>query len=964
MKKLLPLLFVGVFALVVLLLPSLVSAQGIGPGRPNPIQQLQPNQNASSSAQPQPENSSIWVIDPEVTFIGKNAARAGVFLDWTLKNYNWVCVNKVNERQCDDSNNPIAKYWSLIVLYIVVPLLFVVILFTSAIIIITRGKSLTIMRFIPRFVAVVLLIVFSYSLLQFFYQFTDLIQGFFLRSDINKPCPPDCIQQTDLLYVGWKYKTFIGLRLLGDQNAESAFISLLLTKLTALTYFVMVFLLLVRKIILWFFIIVSPIFPILLLFYPVRNTGKIWIGEFFRWLLYAPLFAIFLNGLVYLWKNQIPLVFVNPNIGNASQIVFPTAVNILLGGPRQFVTPTNSVNLVETFALYVVSLIMLWIVILLPWILLQIFLDYASNFAPGDTAVMKTLVNMASNRPSQPGGGGGSQPPSQGGGATLNLPFSKKFSIPKDLQNKPAGEAKEIKIDNATLSNATFNKPAFIPNATVNTVNVATNVPTSTNVPINTAANIPANAEVLTLAKVKLPTMRDIAKYDTALTSRSQTKLQDVAVTTQALISIANPAVSTVDKEQYTEIREKIVEKSQQGNIMASSILNAAKVASQKNTQVSNQQVKESLKQMANPASAPNTNRDKMSRLNNMLQKESSTNNNQIASKILKVSDKTSDKEIESLKNNLSATASSHVSKSVNSAISHDAQATTKIKDVLKQVAAPVSGATAPGAKSAAPQQVTKLRGTLEKASKEGNQLATSILKVNDKTSADEIVALQKKIQEAKAKGEPVATEVAALAEQTAALPTVNRVQTVSKEDYQAVRDMWKQNYQNLEVPQGMAGTRAEWIKDDIASIDETIGLLSSSDQDKVEEGMEQVSNLMPFLMMGGFSQTEIVDYLKAKQDAAKDISQVLTKEEEEQVTVGTKHVAAEGHLEATLEDDEKSPEQKAKEENNAEIKPEGQEKEKQAEDASKTPTVDKEPEDPMDKVEAVENDKNKPENK
>src|SRR5258708_5100036 len=217
---------------------------------------------------------SRWVIDPEVTFIGKNAARAGDFLNWTLKNYNWVCVKPPanGTGQCDNAGNPIEKYWSLIVLYIVVPMLFVVILATSIVIIVTRGKSLTIMRFIPRFIAVVLLIVFSYSLLQFLYQFTDLVQGFFLRVDPTKPCPPTCISDSNLLYVGWGYTDFVGLRLLGDKYAESAFISLLLTKLTALTYFVMVFLLLVRRIILWFFIIVSPIFPILLLYYPVRNT--------------------------------------------------------------------------------------------------------------------------------------------------------------------------------------------------------------------------------------------------------------------------------------------------------------------------------------------------------------------------------------------------------------------------------------------------------------------------------------------------------------------------------------------------------------------------------------------------------------------------------------------------------------------------------------------------------------------
>lgn len=863
MKRLLPVLLLVVFIVTALFMPVLAQAQ-----------------TASASGQ---TANSRWVIDPEVTFIGKNASRAGKFLDWTLQNYAWSCVNQIQPRNdkdaivCDNSNNPIAKYWSLIVLYIVVPLLFIVILATSIVIIITRGKSLTIMKFIPRFIAVVLLIVFSYALLQFFYQFTDLIQGFFLRSNINNPCPPGCISQRDLLYVGWEYETFVGLRLLGDQYAESAFISLLLTKLTALTYFVMVFLLLVRKIILWFFIIVSPIFPILLLYYPVRNTAKIWIGEFFRWLLYAPLFAIFLNGLVYLWKNQIPLTFANPGIG--TQMVFPTAVNILLGGPRQFVTPTNSVNLVETFALYVVSLIMLWIVILLPWILLQIFLDYAQNFAPGDTAVMKTLVNMATTNKQPPAGGGSAQSP---GGAAIALPFAKKFSIPKDLSPGPTGAAKELKIENATVNttSTTFAQPNIIP----------------------TNADVNVNASVLSVANMKLPSMRDIAKYDTALISRDQSKQQEVTRVTQTLERIANPVAvtNTVERNNVTEIREKIVESSKSGNIVASNVMNAANAVNK--TKVSTQQAKESLKQMANPASTSGANREKMSKLNEMLVKESKNTGNkersELASSILKVNDKTSDKEIEKIQSQLSKTANTHMSKSVSAAVNQSATASTQIKSVLSNMANP----SAAPVRATDKQQVTKLKATLEQASKQGNELASSILKVNDKTSAEEMEALQQKIQQAKEKGEPIATEVAKLAQQTHGLPALNRVQNVSKEDYQAVRDMWKQNYANLEVPDGMSGNRADWIKDDIAGIDETIGLLQSTDPDKVQEGMDQVSNILPFLMVGGFSQTEIVDYLKAKQDAAKDVQKTLAIEEEDKVSVSTGAAHAEKAMHATME--------------------------------------------------------------
>ena len=869
MKRLLPIIASFIFVFVVSLSPSISlkadAATCGGPGQ---------------SLCPDTSTDSRWVIDPEVTFIGKNARRSGDFLNWTLQNYNWVCVQQLANGTCNNNNNPIAQYWSLIVLYIVVPMLFFVILITSGVIIVTRGKSLTIMRFIPRFIAVVLLIVFSYSLLQFFYQITDLIQGFFLRVKPSLPCPPNCISDSNLLYVGWSYKDFVGLRLLGDQYAESAFISLLLTKLTALTYFVMVFLLLVRKIILWFFIVVSPIFPILLLYYPVRNTGKIWIGEFFRWLLYAPLFAIFLNGLVYLWSHQIPLVFTNANIGSQAAIEYPTAVNILLGGPGQVVSPTNSVNLVQTFALYVVSLIMLWIVILLPWILLQIFLDYAQNFAPGDTAVMKTLVNIATKG----GGGPGTQPPSGEKGAALSLPFAKRFSIPIDLKPGPTGAAKELNVQGAELK-ATFAQPISVPSANV-------------------------NVQVLNSANIKMPSLRDIARFDVAFTSHEVTKQQEVSRFTQQLVKIANPVAATnaFERNQMSTLRGKLTQQGESGNIMANSLLNAANASTQNVSSLSNQKVKNMLQQMSNPASASPATREKMNQVNQVLQKESTQNNNQLASSILSVNEKTSDKEIQKIKEQLMQSSNTTTSKAVTSALTQTARESSQVQSTIKQVSNLSSVV-----KTADKEHVTKLHDTLEKASKDGNQLATAILSVNEKTSATEIEALQQRIQEAKDKGDSVASEVTETAKttNTTTLPTVNRVQNVSKEDYQAVKDMWKQNYQKLEVPQGMAGSRADWVKDDIASIDETIGLLSSPDADKVQQGMDQVSNLLPFLLVGGFSQTQIVEYLKAKQDAAKEVSKIVAVEDEEKIAVGVakKTATAQQTMSASVETNDESDE-------------------------------------------------------
>jgi hypothetical protein len=1003
----------------------------------------------------------LWVVDPEVTFIGKNAARSGHTLNWTLLNYQWSCVQKSSGSNCDNSDNPLSQFWQRIVFFVVAPMLILVILVTSAVIIITRGKSLTIMRFIPRFIAILVLIAFSYSLLQFLYQFFDLIQGFFLRTDITKPCPPSCIQDSDLLYVGWRYEDFVGLRLLGDYNAESAFMSLLLTKLTALTYFVMVGILLIRKIILWFFIIVSPIFPILLLYYPIRNTGKIWVGEFFRWLLYGPLFAIFLQGLVFMWRfhgvgggGGIPLQFLNPAISDPAKIVYPTAVNILLGGPQQFVTPSNSVNLPETFMLYVVSLIMLWIVILLPWILLQIFLDYAANFAPGGNAAVKKFMNIVSNKMVPPSPAG--YPP-QPGGTTLNLPFTKKtLNIP--IMPMPGGAAKTIIRETQQTGVAT---------------------------PIN-APLVQVSAAVMNLADIPLPTMRDIARYDTALLSNNMNQKEEVLRIEQTLEKIANPvaATSTIERERYTNMRERLTQEGQQGNIIATSIMNAVNSAannqSRKNIQINTTELSSVLQQIANPASTTNlvdrermtslhemlssersennsqlastllsvndrtssneiekireslmqaqqqsnsvassvltqisstqkssenvkelkavlsqianpasvTNsfeREKYTKLHDEMQKESQQNNNQLASSILSVNDKTSEKELEMIKERLNTQASTPVASSVNNAIQ-----TTQIKKTLQQIANPalttntvdrekytklhdqldkeskqnnnqlaqsilqvndkttteelnklreqlyqskessiastvlstVNNAVSqqhqsvkvrsvlqqvanPSTASAVDKEkISRLHEALKKESQNGDQLATSLLAVNERTSTADIQKLQEKLQTAREQGKITAKDVLDIAakENVAQIPATNRIQNVTQEELEDVKKMWRDTYTNLEVPQGIAG-RSEWIKDDIEKINTIIGNLNSGDQNKINEGVQEVSNILPFLLVGGFSQSDIVSYLTVKQEAAKETLQTITTEEETKVTVETKHATASQTMTASIEE-------------------------------------------------------------
>src|SRR3989344_3497072 len=110
-------------------------------------------------------------------------------------------------------------------------------------------------------------------------------------------------------------------------------------------------------------------------------------------------------------------------------------------------------------------------------------------------------------------------------------------------------------------------------------------------------------------------------------------------------------------------------------------------------------------------------------------------------------------------------------------------------------------------------------------------------------------------------------------------LPIVNKVQQVSVEDYEEVRKLWTENYHQLSPPKDLSGQEADretWIKNDIDRVNQAIVLLTSSDQAKVNEGMEMVANILPFLLIGGFSKSEVTAYLKAKMQAGKSVLEEL----------------------------------------------------------------------------------------
>lgn len=847
-----------------------------------------PTPTPSVATAPDPAITGIpddsWVIDKEVTFVGKNAARSGLLLDWTLQDYKWASVSP-------GAQNPLISFW-IIIRNIVYALFILFIIATAFILVTTRGRSLSAKRFLPRFIAIILLVTFSFALIQFLYQITDGIQGFFLRTSQSVVCPPECISQKDLFFWSWKYEDFIGLRKIGDANNESAYISLILTKLSALTYYVMIGILIVRKVILWFFIIVSPIFPLLLLYYPVRNTAKIWIGEFFRWLFYAPLFAVFLAGLVSLWKQNIPMRFLQTGGEN----VYPTAVNILLAGPQQSAAFNNSVNLTDTYALYLVALLMLWVVIILPFILLQIFLDYLSKLSLNEAPGLSQILTMINKRfPPSPSPIAPVPTGPTTTGLARALPFRNRFQMPKET-----GLARQI--------------------------------PTATSVPaqVTRTQSLSNNAEVLKMTNIAVPTMRDIAKFESARLQKDTDKLREITMMRENLEKIANPSIITnsTDKEKFSQIRDSLIKERDQGNQVATSILKAAESLTKSSSEVSTQASKESstlkeiLSSIARPEIINSLEKEKYVELREHIEKESQKGNS-VASSVLTVASSVSQ-----LTTSSSASDTTTVKEIVRqlampSSLSNaqNREQLTNLKDQLikekdsnilaKEVLSTIEKVTSSATKEEKEQQITILKEKLLQEANKGDDLALSLLRLVQKESAGEdIEKLKERLTKAKEQGDPLATTLLdlmaqkeaqknaspATASRPTSLPTTNRIQQVSLDDYEAVKDMWVDNYQNLDVPQSLGEdmTRDQWIIGDMAQIEDTINLLSSSDQESIDKGMEEVSNILPFLLIGGFSQSEITAYLKAKLEAGKEALRLvkLTQSEEDDTLLEVRKTA------------------------------------------------------------------------
>ncbi len=827
-----------------------------------------------------PNVNHLWVEDPEITAQGKADERARQFIYWVLHNSPIDNHPKLYEIWKGSENVTIF----LILLVAAISGLFIIVAKRSE-----YSNKITVWPKVFKVIMVLLYAVFSASIVIALIQISEVSMRFFIEKYGGQ----------DLFNIYFasghsteqNYIDFVGYRDLNLRVQESVQAELFLLKITNVTYYVMGIMLLLRKVLLWFLLFVSPFLAILLPFPLIRNTGYIWIGVFFQWLFYGPLFALFLGATAALWKAGIPFVFNFSRRNLPLGYVFPTATNILYGGPAQHLQILNSANYVDTFVEYILTLIMLWSVIFFPWWLLRIF----RNDCCDNVVAIKNFLLSAYDKLAKPHGPSPKPP----------TPILPSFGT---------GQPQVQKISDTTKVSET------------------------TKIKFYTAQEIKKEKtqDIVRSLNMRVSSLKDIARLETDKQYRDTFRTQ--------IEMLKNPARAQTkeEKRQYMLIKNELFSRSMKNDKVAQHVLSV--ISSSKHEQL---REREKFVQQT-PALQPVTHIVSTQTNAPVSQVQNTTNNffsniaqnKEVITKISKNSGVPEDK-VQVIVKNMPQAVNTQPFKSVTKVAQ---LSNSKREEVVKVVSSLKQLVETTEKKLDVVSEVHKITqeeqtvNNIATQTNVGKDMVLTILSVAHEivkrvniqniddvlqdTTVEEIATktntekntvrkvLSSVVTTAKQKQGAVSKEkedkiVDKVAKDTGADKKVIRriVKTqldvikapeqnidkviqmpegVSIEEYEDVRQMWMNQYEKGEVPVSEnIKSREDWVNNDVVFITNVLNKLLSDDPKLKDEALDQISYIIPAFMINNLSPEQLIAYLKAKLEAAKSTRQIIEKEKE-----------------------------------------------------------------------------------
>lgn len=812
--------------------PTVVYAQ-----TPTPAPSIAPSPTIAGP----PDPSQVqWVFDPEVTVVGKGADRARQFLWWVLSHPGIYSVPVI------------AEIWAFSRNIVYVFVILVIIAFGLGLILSHKksplgsvfsgivspvlGTNITSIFF--KVAILLLYVTFSYLLLLALIQTSEITMRFFI----------EYVGGEDLFNIIFSgsgnteanYTSFVGYRDNNPLSLEMVKTSLLVIRITSFTYYVMAIVLVLRTIILWFLLILSPFLALLMPFVFIRNIGWIWIGVFFQWLFYGPLVALFLASLIRIWIAGIPYPFDFSRVDQPEGQIYRTAINILYGGPAQTLSPGNSANYVDTYAEYLIALVMLWASIILPWLLLRIFRDYCCEAIAAGNATLTSIFDRLRQYPTPPPPS--APAPTTTAGLAVELPFRQKIEEKvREVVRTKVEKIKEI--------------------SRVNTVDIAKSMDLS------------------------VSSLSDISRVETSELKKTEVQTQLNKIAAPERIS------SSIERENYQKIKSELQERASSGDRVAQAILTAAENKKEELTAqvavMSKQRAAVVPAARAKGVFAPSVPAVvSISKLREILSNPEVVSNIAVSSSL----------SAEKVRNVLSTISALRIinTQTLNATAVAAGLPQDKVKEVVNAayisyapIYAPVTITTI------TTSQVISQPSVIQKIAKETNLSETKVKEVltllptiaipTPKVASE--IAQKASLSEAKIKEIVEATQIAVLPTvppKKVAVPVKGvsvsiggrEVESqVSVEDYEEVKSMWLKHFREAPVPvTADIKNRSDWLVSEEKKLANISGLLSSSDPKLQHEGLEKVAEILPFMLLGGFSDAEILTYVKAKLEAAKQI--------------------------------------------------------------------------------------------
>lgn len=723
--------------------------------------------------QSNPTSNHLWVEDVEVTSQGKANDRARQFIYWVMTH------------SSIDNHPVLYGIWGTTRNIAYFLTILSAALFGLAIIIGQRTSFATDVKVWPSVTKVLLgllYISFSATVVVTIVQLSGVFMKFFVENlggkDLFNIYFSGVSQETN-------YVNFSGCRDLNIRVQEAVRTELFILKLTNWSYYLMGGALLLRTIVLWFLLFASPFVAILMFFGALKNVGWVWVGTFFQWVFYGPLLALFLGSMATIWKSGIPFLFDFSRAGTAEGYIYPTAINILYGGPAQQLSAANNGNYVDTFVEYIITLIMLWAVTIFPWFLLRTFRDYCCD---GINAIKNMMVSNLNNLR---GGGPSPSPVAPAKSSTFGAALEVDREATSTVRNRieTIEEIKKAKTE-----------------------------------------------EIVQSLNLKAGNLTQVASFETNRNA-SENANKNISY-------LQNPAQAqtTSERLKYMNLRSELSSRAAKADPVARQVINSFMYSA----------------------------------AGKVAQKET------IIKSIPKTVSVTS---VTSFKVKLPQAKVESVSSSI-----FDYGATNK--DVAAAIAAKTS---------IPPDKVQEILALLNQASREpASQVAASItdktkmekdkvtqvIKEFSKTMSEsgvaEDIAKKQNIDVADVK-RVVEAQMPIIAEPERNIEAVTPVSPqVTIDEYEQVKKMWIDHYEKGEIPVAEnIRTREQWVEQDIVLITNTLNKLMSDSRALKEQALDEVGFILPIFLVNSLSGEQLVTYLKAKVEAAKQVQELESKEAE-----------------------------------------------------------------------------------